>query len=165
MKRKRKNGDSKKHQRERAVAKNNKRTGNQAERKACRWALENTSGLHPDVEGIATTTGRVGNYPNLEIDGVFKEYSLESKSRKKLPKWLVHGLVDQAIKASKKFCNSPLLVLRSSGLPTGYRTWHMITPERHADLLAYERKVKTGTMLPKVKDLSDTIEFDDGMDD
>ncbi len=140
--RKRKNGDSKKHQREKERARNNKRTGNQAERKACRWALENTSGLHPEVKDIATSTGRVGNYANLEIDGVFKEYSLESKSRKKLPKWLVHGLVDQAIKASKKFKNSPLLVLRSSGLPTNYRTWHMITPERHAELLECERKCK-----------------------
>ncbi len=158
--RKRKNGDNKKHQRE--VARNNKRTGNQAERKACRWALENTSGLHREVKDIATSTGRVGNYANLEIDGVFEEYSLESKSRKKLPKWLVHGLVDQAIKASKKFKNNPLLVLRSSGLPNHYRTWHMITPERHAELLWFEQMHKKGRT---IKDLSDTIEFDDGMDD
>jgi len=147
------------------------------------------------VKDIATSTGRVGNYANLEIDGVFKEYSLESKSRKKLPKWLVHGLVDQAIKASKKFCNNPLLVLRSSGLPQNYRTWHMITPERHAELLDCEQRVeaaeadqdlmikkfdddyanavefyaerdaKKGTRLPKVKDLSHTIKIDDGWDD
>ncbi len=137
----RKNGDNKKHQKERG--KNNKRVGNQAERKACRWALENTSGLHPDVKEIATSTGRVGNYANLEIDGVFEEYSLESKSRKELPAWLVHGLVDQAVKASQRFKNSPLLVLRSSGLPQGYRTWHMITPDRHAELLECERKCKS----------------------
>jgi hypothetical protein len=136
---KRTNGDKSKHQKERA--KNNKRTGNQAERKACKWALEYTSGLHPEVKDIATTTGRVGNYANLEIDGVFTEYSLESKSRKKLPKWLVHGLVDQAVKASKKFHNNPLLVLRSSGLPKGYRVWHLITPERHAELMECERKI------------------------
>ena len=140
MRRKRNNGDNKKHQKERA--RNNKQTGNQAERRACRWALNNTSGLHSEVKDIATSTGRVGNYANLEIDGVFVEYSLESKSRKKLPKWLVHGLVDQAISASKKFKNSPLLVLRSSELPTGYRTWHMITPERHAELLECERECK-----------------------
>ena len=140
-KRAKQNGDNTKHQKERA--RNNKRTGNQAERKACKWALENTSGLHPEVKDIATSTGRVGNYANLEIDGVFEEYSLESKSRKKLPKWLVHGLVDQAVKASQKFKNSPLLVLRSSGLPNHYRTWHMITPERHAELMECERKCKS----------------------
>ena len=122
----------------------NKDAGNRAERRATKWGLEHTSGLHEAVKDIATSTGRVGNYANLEIDGVFKEYSLESKSRKKLPQWLTYGLIEQAVAASERFKNHPLLVLYSKMLPVDYRTWHMITPERHAELLACERFVEQG---------------------
>jgi len=120
----------------------NKAAGNRAERNACRWALEHTSGLHPDVKSIATETGRVGNYANMEIDGVFVEYSLESKSKKRLPDWLVHGIVDQAMSAARRFKNHPLVVIYSKKLPPGFRIWHMITAERHAELLACERECK-----------------------
>ena len=122
----------------------NKQAGNRAERNACRWGLEHTSGLHEDVKEIATSTGRVGNYANLEIDGVFVEYSLESKSRKRLPDWLRYGIVEQAVAASKRFKNHPLVVLYSKKLPVGYRVWHMITAERHAELLRCEQYVKRG---------------------
>ncbi len=120
----------------------NKEAGNRAERNACRWALEHTSGLHEAVKDIATPTGRVGNYANLEIDGVFVEYSLESKSRKRLPDWLRYGIVEQAVAASKRFKNHPLVVLYSKKLPVDYRVWHMITAARHAELLRYERAMK-----------------------
>jgi len=119
----------------------NKQAGNRAERVACRWALEHTSGLHEAVKDIATSTGRVGNYANLEIDGVFKEYSLECKSRKKLPQWLTYGLIEQAVAAAERFHNHPLLVLYSKTLRNDYKTWHMITPERHAELLAKEKEL------------------------
>ncbi len=161
----------------------NKDAGNRAERRATQWALKFTSGLHEAVKEIATSTGRVGNYASLEIDGVFVEYSLESKSRKKLPKWLTYGLIDQAVAASKRFKNHPLLVLYSKTLPVDYRTWHMITPERHAELLKYEKYCRQQGIIgnkfnPKgakffmngkeiqsaIKDLGN-IEFDDGMDD
>jgi len=150
----------------------NKDAGNRAERRATKWALEHTSGLHKSVKEIATSTGRVGNYASLEIDGVFVEYSLESKSRKKLPKWLTYGLVDQAVAASKRFKNHPLLVLYSKTLPVDYRTWHMITAERHAELLKCEQELKfrkakffiDGKEIRGIKDLG-TIAFDDGMDD
>jgi len=120
----------------------NKAAGNRAERVACRWALKYTSGLHDAVKDIATPTGRVGNYANLEIDGVFKEYSLESKSHKRLPEWLRYGIVEQAVAASKRFKNHPLVVLYSKTLPVDYRVWHMITPERHAELLKCEKYCK-----------------------
>ncbi len=120
----------------------NKQAGNRAERLACRWALEHTSGLHPDVKAIATETGRVGNYANMEIDGVFVEYSLESKSKKRLPDWLVHGIVDQAMSAARRFKNHPLVVIYSKKLPPGFRIWHLITAERHAELLSYEKVAK-----------------------
>jgi hypothetical protein len=125
----------------------NKEAGNRAERTACRWGLKHTTGLHEDVKEIATSTGRVGNYANLEIDGVFVEYSLECKSRKKLPEWLRYGIVEQAVAASKRFRNHPLVVLYSKTLPIGYRWWHMITPERHAYLLMCERMAD----IPKTK--------------
>jgi hypothetical protein len=120
----------------------NKAAGNRAERAACRWALAHTSGLHDAVKDIATPTGRVGNYANLEIDGVFVEYSLESKSHKRLPEWLRYGIVDQAIAASKRFKNHPLVVLYSKSLPVDYRVWHVITDRRHAELLSYEKRYK-----------------------
>jgi len=142
----------------------NKAAGARAERNACRWALEHTSGLHEVVKDIATQTGRVGNYTGLEIDGVFKEYSLESKSCKRLPEWLRYGIEDQALPASKKFKNHPLVVVYSKTLPVDYRVWHMITAERHAELLMYERcipKAQRTVKRYKIKDLSHTIEFDD----
>jgi len=148
----------------------NKRAGNRAERAACRWALEHTSGLHEAVKEIATSTGRVGNYTSLEIDGVFKEYSLESKSCKNLPQWLVYGIVEQAVAASKRFKNHPLVVVYSKTLPVDYRVWHMITPKRHAELLKCEqelklRKSKFFMGKKEIKDLSHTINFNDGWDD
>lgn len=118
----------------------NKEAGNRAERNACRWALKHTQGLHEAVKDIATQTGRVGNYANLEIDGVFVEYSLESKSCKRLPQWLRYGIVEQAIAASKRFKNHPLVVIYSKTLPVGYRVWHMMTAERHAELLNTEQE-------------------------
>ena len=120
----------------------NKQAGNRLERLACRWALENTSGLHKAVEEIATPTGRVGNYANLEIDGVFVEYAMECKSRKNLPQWLVYGLMEQAVAAAERFHNHPLLVLYSKTLRNDYRTWHLIQPERHAELLKCEKYCK-----------------------
>ena len=142
----------------------NKDAGNRAERRACRWALKFTSGLHEAVKEIATTTGRVGNYTSLEIDGVFVEYSLESKSCKKLPEWLRYGIVEQAVAASKRFKNHPLVVVYSKTLPVDYRTWHMILPERHAHLLKCEKYCKQQGITRVIKDLG-TIEFNDGMDD
>jgi len=119
----------------------NREAGKRAERNACRWALEHTSGLHEAVKEIATKTGRVGNYTNLEIDGEFVEYSLESKSCKNLPEWLRYGIVDQAVAAAKRFKNHPLVVVYSKTLPVDYRVWHMITPDRHAELLRCEQRV------------------------
>ncbi len=143
----------------------NREAGKRAERNACRWALEHTSGLHEAVKEIATKTGRVGNYTSLEIDGEFVEYSLESKSCKRLPEWLRYGIVDQALAAAKRFKNHPLVVVYSKTLPVDYRVWHIITPSRHAELLKYEQMYKKyGKGRPTVKDLG-TIEFDDGMDD
>lgn len=148
----------------------NKAAGARAERNACRWALEHTSGLHEAVKDIATETGRVGNYANLEIDGEFVEYSLESKSCKRLPEWLRYGIEEQALPASKRFKNHPLVVIYSKTLPVDYRVWHMITAERHAGLLKCEQELKFHKAKffidgKPIKDLSHTIEFDDGWDD
>lgn len=148
----------------------NREAGKRAERAACRWALEHTSGLHEAVKEIATPTGRVGNYTSLEIDGEFVEYSLESKSCKRLPEWLRYGIVEQAVPASKRFKNHPLVVIYSKTLPVDYRVWHMITPERHAHLLMCERMAnipKSKKEIKRYKVIEDlgTIEFNDGMDD
>jgi len=150
----------------------NREAGKRAERNACRWALEHCSGLHEAVKEIATKTGRVGNYTNLEIDGEFVEYSLESKSCKRLPEWLRYGIVDQALPAAKRFKNHPLVVVYSKTLPVDYRVWHLITPDRHAELLRCEQELKyrkakffiDGKEIKGIKDLG-TIEFNDGMDD
>jgi hypothetical protein len=121
------------------MGKKQKSQGNRYESEFTKWALVHTSGLHPDVKGIATSTGRVGNYANLEIDGVFIEYSLEAKSKtSKLPKWFSKGFY-QAIQASKRFKNTPLVCFYLKELPKGYRRWHFITAERHVELLKYEK--------------------------
>jgi hypothetical protein len=67
------------------------------------------------------------------------------------------------VAAAKRFKNHPLVVVYSKTLPVNYRTWHLITPDRHAELLRYEQMYKKYGK-GAIKDLG-TIEFNDGMDD
>jgi len=126
------------------IGKANRAKGKKYERQACKWGLEHAGGVHPLVKQIASSTGRVGHYTDLQIDGVFEKYSLECKEKINLPKWFLKG-VEQAFNAVKTYQNQPLIVLYnpSNG---GKKTeadrdcLHIISKERHEELLKYEKE-------------------------
>jgi hypothetical protein len=117
------------------------RRSKQSERDLGHWLLK-YDGHDPRFRGIASSTGRVGHITQLQFDNISRSYAAENKQVRvpvRLLKWW-RQILDVAITQGK----DALLRIEptNEGLPRG-RSFdlHIISADRHAELLSYERKV------------------------
>ena len=137
---------------ERGVAKDAKpSTRSQAwkrdERSVSQW-FQNHDGVNGTFSKIATSTGRLGHITQLQVDSASAHYCIEVKRRETAPAWLT-DCWSQINQIAGLHGFSPVLVLR---LPSEHYIFegkqrplpllHIITPERHAVLLACEREAE-----------------------
>jgi len=111
------------------------RRSRQSERDLGKWLLEH-DGEDPLWSKLASSTGRVGHYTNLQFDVVSMTYAGENKQVRIPVKWV--GFWLQIIDVAKKHGKVPLLVIEPTNVNPGRRipNWHVITEEHHQDLLA-----------------------------
>ena len=117
------------------------RKSKQSERDGGHWLM-----LHdgPDPRmlfGVAATTGRVGHITALQYDVASKTYAMENKNVKlpaKIVQWWMQ-IIDVAAREGKE----PLLRIEPSNVLVGPRKkapeMHILTADRHADLLKKEK--------------------------
>lgn len=116
------------------------RKSKRSERTLGHWLMEH-DGPDPRLSGIASTTGRVGHITQLQYDVASKTYAAENKNVKvpaRLWKWWCQ-IIDVAIGQGKE----PLLRIEPTNEPLGlrkkYPSLHILTEDRHAELLRIER--------------------------
>jgi len=88
------------------------RKGRRFEQQIGKLLLEH-DGACPMFEEMTTSTGRIGQQTNLQIDVISKNIACECKSRKSLPKWLMEPW-EQIIERAEKVKKTPLLVLKEN---------------------------------------------------
>jgi hypothetical protein len=112
-----------------------------SERTLGKWLMEH-DGPDPAMSKVASSTGRVGHITELQYDVASLHYSAENKQQKVWSGlwsfWL--QIVAKAIENGK----TPLLRLDPTNdekyvLGRRIPKMHVITEERHAELLGYER--------------------------
>ena len=116
--------------------------GDRFERDQAGWFREH-DGIDSKVYSV-TDSGRLGaTYNGLGFDIPALSYSVECKYRESIPQWLM-GAWEQVIEVNERECEqhdfdkAPLLALKKNYKPI----MHVIEPERHAELLKYERECK-----------------------
>ena len=117
-----------------------KSKGDRFEREVADWLKEN-DGI--DTEHYAVTeSGRLGaGYNGLGFDIPALKYSVECKLRSTVPKWLMKAWqqvidVNESENDKHKTDKVPMLVVKKNYKPL----MHIITPERHAELLRKEKE-------------------------
>ena len=135
------------------------------EREAARWVQDN-AGVDPEPPVEPTSTGRVGHL--LQYDLTSKRYIGEVKNRD-LAKW-IHDAWIQLLQLAKRRGNRHVLMILAGSTEAqmyfqceGKRArtplMHIITPERHAELLGYEAAIR-GDDAPITKaDIFELIEW------
>lgn len=127
----------------------------QSERDLGHWLLEH-DGPDPRMAGITSSTGRVGHITQLQYDVASLHYAAENKQIKLPARFLQFWL--QIIDVANSAGKNPLLRIEPTNVLVGqFRKkapeLHIITAERHAELLQAERDaVKYGTMFENVMD-------------
>ena len=113
----------------------------QSERDLGHWLILNDGPDPRLVYGAAASTGRVGHITALQYDVASKTYAAENKNVKlpiKFVQWWMQ-IIDVAAREGKE----PLLRIEPSNVLVGPRKkvpeMHIITAERHAELLKYEK--------------------------
>lgn len=130
------------------------RRAKQSERDLGHWLMQH-DGYDPAYRGIASpTTGRVGHVTGLQFDNVSTHYAAENKrvrlGKRFLQWWL--QIVDISVDKHK----DALLSIEPTNVLTPTRKiprMHIITEERHAELLmkeqAYDNERETGKILSR----------------
>jgi hypothetical protein len=114
------------------------RRSKESERTLGRFLLEH-DGPDPALAAITSSTGRVGHITDLQFDVLSRSYAAENKQVKVPVKLLAWWLKIIAISAQHN--KQPLLRIE----PTNERrlpAMHIITAERHAELLDIERTTR-----------------------
>lgn len=112
----------------------------QAERDIGHWLLQH-DGMDPRWQNIASSAARVGHITNMQFDVVSNTYAAEVKNIKVPARiWKFwQQIVDIAIRHGKE----PLLAIvptnEGLGLRKHYPALHIVTEERHAELLRKEK--------------------------
>jgi hypothetical protein len=106
-------------------------------------------GEDPTYKNVASKNGRVGFITGMRIDTVSKNYIVEAKNRV-LPKWLLDAwILLQQRKVD--FNKNILLYIEPPNLPKEFRingvlqktsSLHVITQERHLELIQKERELE-----------------------
>ena len=119
-----------------------------------RWFIEHDGpdSRFPPGGGLVSTTGRVGHVTGLQFDILSRHYAGENKHEKVPATWWKYWLkvVSKAIEQGK----APVLRVEptnddaATALGRRVPNLHIITEERHAELLGYERAAIEGTDAP-----------------
>lgn len=132
------------------------RRAKDSERRMGKWFLEH-DGPDPHLKpggGVVTTTGRVGHITGLQFDILSRHYAGENKNEKVPATWWQYWLkvVAKAIEMGKTpvLRVEPTNDLTQTVLGRKVPNLHMISEERHAELLGYERAALEGTPPPEV---------------
>lgn len=120
------------------------RKAKQAERDSGRWLLDN-DGKDEKWTGVASSTGRVGHITQLMFDVVSKHYAGEVKNiivpAKIFNFWL------KIVSIAATHGKNPVLIIvpnnehKQAGFPKRVPAMHIITEDRHAELLEKERLI------------------------
>jgi hypothetical protein len=91
---------------------------------------------------LVTSTGRIGHVTNIQADTLSLHYLGENKNEVIPLKWLRYW--DKINKRAAEWGKDPVLVLdpppdNRNAVNPNLPNLHVITPERHAELLAKER--------------------------
>lgn len=105
------------------------------------WMLEH-DGIDPRMIGIATSAARVGHVLQYDVDSL--HYASENKNVVLNKTWATWWL--QVIEQAKMRGKYPMLRIDPPNKIDGQRIpqMHIITAERHAQLLAYEKLCEKG---------------------
>lgn len=87
---------------------------------------------------MTTSTGRLGQQTNLGFDLVSRHYVGEAKNRKSAPKWLLGAWKQINELSDDHEAKYPFLAVKKD--LRKYPLMHIITKERHEELLQYERE-------------------------
>jgi hypothetical protein len=130
------------------------RRAKDSERDAGRWAIKH-DGPDPRFRpgaGLVSTTGRVGHVTGLQFDTLSRTYAGENKHEKVPATWWKYWVqvCTKAVEHGKQPwlrvdpTNDDDVTVNGRPVPI----IHMITEERHAELLAYERAALEGAEAP-----------------
>ena len=108
--------------------------GRRFEQDIGKWLLKNDGECDKFAE-MTTSTGRLGQLTNLQFDVISNHYAVECKHRSSVPKWLMSAW-EQIIDKSAAHDKSAMLAVKKNYKPI----MHIITPERHAELLRKEKE-------------------------
>ncbi len=105
----------------------------------CRDWLARYDGLDPSVKGLGwkSDVGKVSRISGQQHDQRSLHYIGESKWSERVAKWLLTPW----LKVTQIAAHNSKAALLMIGGPDGVAL-HIITPERHAELLGYEREVE-----------------------
>lgn len=110
-----------------------------AEREFARW-LTTEDGFDPRYRNLTTSTGRIGQITGIQADILSVHYIGEAKNEKFPLKWLRywHKIVSKGTEWKK----DPILLIlppNRGEVDPRLPALHIITPERHAELLRKEK--------------------------
>lgn len=120
------------------------RQAKDSERKLAKWLIAN-DGPDPMMKpgnGIVSETGRVGHVTALQFDAISLHYAAENKHERVPSTWWNYWL--KIVQRSVDWSKTPLLRIEPTNedrFINGKRVpnLHLITEDRHAELLSYER--------------------------
>lgn len=115
------------------------RRSKSAEREFARWLTER-DGRDERLKGLTSSTGRIGHVTGIQADILSKTYLGEAKNEKFPLKWLRywHKIVQKATEWGK----DPILMIlppNRGEVDARLPALHIITPERHEELLRKEK--------------------------
>lgn len=121
------------------------RKSKQAERDSGKWLLDHDG---PDKlwSGVASSTGRVGHITQLQFDVVSRQYAGEVKNIRVPAK--LFGFWMKIVSIAAMHAKNPVLIIvpsndyKQAGFPKRPPAMHIITDDRHAELLAKEKKLE-----------------------
>jgi len=122
------------------------RRAKEAERSAGRWLLEN-DGEDPLWKNIASSTGRVGHITGLQFDNISATYAGEVKNVRVPAK--LWGWWRQIVEIAARHHKEPILIIEPTNIVPEHALFkkipklHIITEQRHAELLAAEKKMNS----------------------
>ena len=120
------------------------RKSKQTERDSGKWLLEH-DGPDPMWNRVSSSTGRVGHITQLQFDVVSRQYAGEVKNI--IVPARLFGFWVKIVSIAANHGKNPVLIIvpnnehKQAGFPKKVPAMHILTDERHAELLAKEREL------------------------
>ena len=120
------------------------RKSKQTERDSGKWLLEH-DGPDPMWNRVSSSTGRVGHITQLQFDVVSRQYAGEVKNI--IVPARLFGFWVKIVSIAANHGKNPVLIIvpnnehKQAGFPKKVPAMHILTDERHAELLAKEKEL------------------------